>query len=127
MTQGYPAQRTTAAGHAPYRMFFGGLPYNTYTTVSLHSSIDLLSKMNLMMKQIKDPLSSNNPKFIGFSTELHTPISIYNGKRIFLEASGLHDFSQYADTYPAFLFSFKGEYSAAVATARVVNTSLKTP
>ena len=127
MTQGYPAQRNTAAGHAPYRMFFGGLPYNTYTTVSLHSSIDLLSKMDLMMKQIKDPLSSNNPKFIGFSTELHTPISIYNGKRIFLEASGLRDFSQYADTYPAFLFSFKGEYSAAVATARVVNTSLKTP
>ena len=102
ISEGYPAKRKDK--YVAYVMVFGGLPSNTYTTMTLHSSPSLLANMSLDMfpivgRQIGD-------KIPGFSTELHTPISVFTGEGYAVQAFGF-DYSA-APLNPAFLFSFKG-------------------
>ena len=100
MSWGYPAKRRETNGSA-YTMDFGGLPSNTYTTMSLHSSPSLLANMSLDMNLVAGRQAKG--RFPGFSTELpHTPISIFTEE-------GSHEFSDADTLYPAFLFSFKGQ------------------
>ena len=105
MSEGYPAYRGRERS-VTYDMAFGGLPSNTYTTVTLHSSPSLLLKMIVNMHQYDgDGLIS---RFLGFSTELHTPISIFTEEGYAISADGW-DVASDADTlYPAILFSFEG-------------------
>ena len=103
-------------------MDFGGLPSNTYTTMSLHSSPSLLANMSLDMFQIVGTQDSD--KIPGFSTELHTPISVFTGEGYAVQAFG-YDISA-APLNPAFLFSFKGQCCIAVATSTAVNHTSNT-
>mgnify|MGYP001797726282 FL=1 len=102
ISEGYPAKRKDKI--VIYGMDFGGLPSNTYTTMSLHSSPSLLASMSLDMFQIVG--SGISDKIPGFSTELHTPISVFTWEGYAVRAFGA-DFSD-AKLNPAFLFSFKG-------------------
>ena len=112
MSWGYPAKKRYKSS-VSYNMEFGGLPPNTYTTMSLHSSPSLLANMSLNMY----PVTRKQRKgwFPGFSTELpHTPISVFTEEGYAVEASCLCS-SLYIDAdalYPAFLFSFKGQCSS---------------
>ena len=112
MSWGYPAKKRESYG-VGYYMYFGGLPPNTYTTMSLHSSPSLLANMSLNMY----PVTGKQRKgwFPGFSTELpHTPISVFTEEGYAVEASCLcSSLNVNADSlYPAFLFSFKGQCSS---------------
>ena len=112
MSWGYPAKKRESYG-VGYYMYFGGLPPNTYTTMSLHSSPSLLANMSLNMY----PVTWKQRKgwFPGFSTELpHTPISVFTEEGYAVEASCLcSSLNVNADSlYPAFLFSFKGQCSS---------------
>ena len=115
MSWGYPAKKRYKE-YVNYIMDFGGLPPNTYTTMSLHSSPSLLANMSLNMY----PVTRKQRKgwFPGFSTELpHTPLSIFTEEGYAVEAVGQWPFSkaEISDPetlYPAFLFSFKGQCSS---------------
>ena len=91
-----------------YRMAFGGLPSYTYTTISLHSSPNRLQGMELYMFRSRRPYA----KFLGFSSELHSPISIFTEYDDAVKAEN-YDYllSDDETTYPTFLFSFKGKYT----------------
>ena len=106
MSEGYPAKERGRDEDVLYGMAFGGLPSNTYTTVTLHSSPSLLLEMTMYMLE---PDGEQSPRrLLGFSTELHTPISIFTGEGYAIRADGF-DVASDADTlYPAILFSFEG-------------------
>ena len=105
MSEGYPAYRGRE-NSVTYDMAFGGLPSNTYTTVTLHSSPSLLLEMTVNMYQLDG--EQHFRVLLGFSTELHTPISIFTGEGYAIRADGF-DVASDADTlYPAILFSFEG-------------------
>ena len=106
MSEGYPAKERGRDEDVLYGMAFGGLPSNTYTTVTLHSSPSLLLEMTMHMLE---PDGEQYPRpLLGFSTELHTPISIFTGEGYAIRADGF-DLASDADTlYPAILFSFEG-------------------
>ena len=114
ISEGYPAKRKDK--YVAYVMVFGGLPSNTYTTMTLHSSPSLLASMSLDMYQLVG--GQTGDKILGFSTELpHTPISLFTEEGYAVRAVGDWPFTEAeisdADTlYPAFLFSFKGQCSS---------------
>ena len=113
MSWGYPAAMRGESLFVVYHMDFGGLPSNTYNTMSLHSSPSLLANMSLDMSQIVG--SQISDKIPGFSTELHTPISVFTGEGYAVQAAGGYVFSDGDDgdtLNPAFLFSFKGQCSS---------------
>ena len=116
MSWGYPAKKRESYG-VGYYMYFGGLPPNTYTTMSLHSSPSLLANMSLKMS-VAVRRQYYGPRFRGFSTELpHTPISLFTEEGYAVRAVGDWPFTEAeisdAETlYPAFLFSFKGQCSS---------------
>ena len=101
ISEGYPAKKKDK--YVIYGMDFGGLPSNTYTTMSLHSSPSLLANMSLDMFQIVGKQTGDI--IPGFSTELHTPISVFTGEGYAVQAFGYD--SSAAPLNPAFLFSFK--------------------
>ena len=101
MSEGYPANKRGSYGGYIYDVAFGGLPSNTYTTVTLHSSPSLLLGKTVELWKF-DGL--HLPQFSGFSTELQTPISIFTEE-------GYAVVAHYSDPdtlFPALLFSFKG-------------------
>ena len=101
MSEGYPAKKRGRQEGVTYDMAFGGLPSNTYTTVTLHSSPSLLLGKTVTLLKY-DGL--HLPQFSGFSTELQTPISIFTEE-------GYAVVAHYSDPdtlFPALLFSFKG-------------------
>ena len=101
MSEGYPANRGRE-NSVTYDMAFGGLPSNTYTTVTLHSSPSLLLEMTVTMYQ------HDGEQLLGFSTELHTPISIFTEEGYAIFADGFHFVSDADTLYPAILLSFEG-------------------
>ena len=101
MSEGYPANKRGSYGGLIYDMAFGGLPSNTYTTVTLHSSPSLLLAKTREMWKF-DGL--HLPQFSGFSTELQTPISIFTEESYAVVAH----YSDPDTLFPALLFSFKG-------------------
>ena len=108
MSGEYPAKRREK-NYIIYDMRFGGLPSNTYTTMTLHSSTNLLAGMSLNMYQLVGGQSSE--KILGFSTQLHTPISVFTEEGHAVQAYGrfIYHFIDTDKLYPAFLFSFKGQ------------------
>ena len=107
ISEGYPAKRIMGwEAHILYYMAFGGLPSNTYTTVTLHSSPSLLLEMIVIMYQSGEKDLSQ--QFLGFSTELHTPISVYTDEGNAVRANGYHRVTDADTLYPALLLSFKG-------------------
>ena len=89
-----------------YYMAFGGLPSNTYTTVTLHSSPSLLLEM--IVKMYQSCGNNHSQELLGFSTELHTPISVYTDEGYAVVADCYHRLSDADTLYPALLLSFKG-------------------
>ena len=107
ISEGYPS-RSPASSMFPFFMYFGGQPSHTYTTIRLHSSPSLLSGASLKVKSDVSQLTG------GFTTELHTPLSIYTADSGYVIVEMPRSTSQDS---PAFLFSFKGiALSPVVAT-----------
>ena len=97
MSRGYPTRRVQ--NNLRPLMYFGGQPSHTYTTIRLHSSPSLLSGARLKVKSDVSQLTG------GFTTELHTPLSIYTADKGYVIVELPRSTSQDS---PAFLFSFKG-------------------
>ena len=108
MSRGYPTRRVQ--NNLRPLMYFGGQPSHTYTTIRLHTSPSLLSGARLKVKSDISQLTG------GFTTELHTPLSIYTADSGYVIVEMPRSTSQDS---PAFLFSFKGiVLSSVVATFR---------
>ena len=102
VTPGYPNLQKILWG-AFESIQLGGQPYDTYTTLRLHSPPSLLSDAYLTDS---DGLGLNS---IVFSAEHHTPISIYTGGRGYIRLNPWTYQNQYK-LRPAFLFSFERKY-----------------
>ena len=95
MTPGYPARGDGRAEEL--RMYFGGQPSYTYTTITLHSPPGLLTKAGLYIM--------NGPYYdsTGFRIDVYSPISIFTADS---ECIWLYNWGR--DQWPAFLVSFQG-------------------
>ena len=101
MSQEYPAVLTYEYPDFPaWMLHFGGLPSNTYTTMKLHSSPNLVRNIGLKM-DVYNNEHYQLPKTLAFSSQLFTPISLFTG-HTYVNFHGNKD-----DT---FLFSFAGKY-----------------
>ena len=85
-------------------MFFGALPPNTFTTIRLHSAPSLLSGGSLQMASG----SLGGRSYLAFSSDLHTPISVFTAENHIININVNRDFN--SDLHPAFLFSYEGKY-----------------
>lgn len=103
ISPGYPVQGSDNNYGVIYDMFFGGLPYHTYTTIRLHSSPSLLSGSSLQMSNGY----VGDWSYLGFSGNLSTPISVFTAEHNIININIKRDSS--ADLDPAFLFSFEGK------------------
>ena len=111
MSEGYPAMKRGKQWIISYYMAFGGLPSNTYSTMSLHSSTSLLAGKTVRMYKVFKIHYS--PRILGLSTELQTPKSIFSEKVDVVEAYySLVFAANYTSTVlPTLLVSFKGYYT----------------
>ena len=109
MSEGYPAMKRGKQWIISYYMAFGGLPSNTYSTMSLHSSTSLLAGKTVRM--YKFVRGHHSPRILGFSTELHTPISIFSEEVDVVEAYYALVFADNGTStvLPDLLVSFKGK------------------
>ena len=107
MSPGYPNRTAALNSSISYNMFFGGEPTLSYTTMTLHSSPGLLSGAILQMK-------SGKWTFVAFSADINDPVSLMpKGDNLTYMYDTRNSTTQ---RHAAFLFSFKGRYTALTNT-----------
>ena len=104
VTPGYPLPQTITWHPIFDRIDIGGQPHDTYTTLRLHSPPSQLSDVYLSEEV-------DNEYYKVFTTEHHTPISIFTGARGHLRIAPYpYNFGTGREVRPAFLFSFECKY-----------------
>ena len=100
ISRGYPLQ-SVRNRKKKFKMYIGGQPSHTYTTIRLHSSPNLLSGTKLNVRSLGGPLTG------GFTEALSTPITIYTADTgyIYVEAPKPGQAQQGA----SILFSIEGK------------------
>ena len=113
MSPGYPNRTVALNSSIIYNnMFFGGEPTLSYTTMTLHSSPGLLSGAILQMK-------SGKWTFVAFSADINDPVSLMpKGDNLTYMYDTRNSTTQ---RHAAFLFSFKGRYTALTNTRDLGN------